>query len=152
MILVRNLLQNIDLGPLMDCDRKSYDVPYTEAEVLKFARGVTVGILNDDSEQSGRLVGYYIYGMEGTALRLNRFGVLPNWRRVGIGSRLMERFLDEASMFKKVTTVVPEANVIAQLFLRHHGWRAVNVVKDCFTNCGYPENGFYFLRRTDGVL
>lgn len=151
MILVRNLMQNIDLGPLIDCDRKCYDVPYKEADVLKFARGVTVGILNDDSDNSGRLVAYYIYEIEGTALRLRRFGVLPNWRRVGIGSRMMERFLDEASMFKKVTTVVPETHTIAQLFLRYHSWKAVNTIKGCFTNCSYPEDGLFFLRRTDGV-
>lgn len=149
MILIRNLMQNIDLGPLMDADKKCYDVSYKEADVLKFARGVTVGILNDESEYAGRLVGYYIYEMEGTTLRLKRFGVLPNWRRVGIGSRLMERFFDEASMFKKATTIVPETHDVPQLFLRHHGWKAVNIVKGCFTNCSYPEDGIFFLKRTD---
>lgn len=149
MILIRNLMQNIDLGPLMDTDKKCYDVPYKESDVLKFARGVTVAILNDDSENAGKLVGYYVYELEGTAIRLKRFGVLPNWRRVGIGSRLMERFLDEAQGYKKATTVVPETNEIAQLFLRHFGWKAVNTVKGCFTNCGYAEDGFFFIRKLE---
>lgn len=149
MILIRNLMQNIDFGPLMDCDRKCYDVPYKEADILKFARGVTVAILNDDSENAGKLVGYYVYEMEGQSLRLKRFGVLPNWRRIGIGSRVMERFHDEATQFKKATTIVPETHVVSQLFLRHHGWKAVNTVKGCFTNCGFPEDGFFFIKKVE---
>lgn len=135
MVVLRPMRQCIDLGPLMATDCKCYDVGFQEVDFLK-ASLVTVAVIED------KLVGYFVLsGTGGT--KLLRFGVLPSWRRVGIGSIMMAS-LDVSA---KYTTLIPESNLVGSIFLRKHGWKAVNTVVGAFSDCGYRENGLYFVRK-----
>ncbi|MFB6301492.1 MAG: N-acetyltransferase family protein [Haloferacaceae archaeon] len=67
-------------------------------------------------------------------------GVRDEYRRRGIGGRLMERSLDwaEANGFRKVYNSVPAINGDAMVFLESHGWHTEGIRKDHYTIDGEP--------------
>ncbi|MFB6280472.1 MAG: N-acetyltransferase family protein [Haloferacaceae archaeon] len=62
-------------------------------------------------------------------------GVRPEYRRHGIGSRLLERGVGwaEANGFRKVYNSVPAINEDAMVFLESHGWHTEGIRKDHYT-------------------
>jgi GNAT superfamily N-acetyltransferase len=80
------------------------------------------------------LVGACVYSIDAKArcLCVLRFHVLPSQRRQGIGSALLKELHDRADKVPDFTLQmsIGEANLAAQLFLKHHGWRATEILKE----------------------
>ncbi|MES3517797.1 MAG: GNAT family N-acetyltransferase [Natronomonas sp.] len=62
-------------------------------------------------------------------------GVRPEFRKEGIGSRLIERGLEwaEANGYRKVYNSVPTTNDEALVFLENHGWQTEGIRKEHYT-------------------
>jgi ribosomal protein S18 acetylase RimI-like enzyme len=121
-----------------DIEIKSYPEPWSVSEFTKNNRSSMVSLVD------GQVVGYYCYLGD----KILRFAVLPSWRRMGCGSGMMGVLKMAA---KRLTTIVPESNSTAQLFLKDMDFRCVNTIKKAFFNLGYAEDGLYFIwRRDDG--
>ncbi len=81
------------------------------------------------AEPDGRVVGFQVYSLTKTGIHLHRFGVDPESRRQGVGSRLLTRLMAKLSSQRRtvVTAYLREANLAGQLFLRARGsarWRS----------------------------
>lgn len=77
------------------------------------------------------MIGCVVVHMGHLAARVTNIMVLSDWRRQGIGSRLL-RAVDGALLEsqKLVEFYVPEENMAMQLFLRHNLIRATDVMGD----------------------
>lgn len=122
-------------------DLQGYENPWTEEEIAK--KGYNIATLQVDQRPEG----YVCLEPVGNTARLLRLVVSSQHRRQGFGSRLMMFALSEVAHYQKMTTIVPESNLDAQCFLRHHGWKCVNVLPKHFEICGRLEDGFYFIRK-----
>jgi ribosomal protein S18 acetylase RimI-like enzyme len=72
-------------------------------------------------------------------VELLQFGVLPEWRRLGIGRALLQKVRQELDTSGGcIRTVIPESNLQAQLLLRDSGYKAVGVLRNqCRGEDGY---------------
>ena len=113
---------------LTDIEIKSYSDPWTEF----FKQGSYLSIAVAD----GRVAAYCAV----RSGRILRFAVHPSWRRMRIGSELMNTLKDG-----RLTILIPESNYSAQKFLQAMDFRCVNTVPKAFTELGQKEDGLYFL-------
>lgn len=129
-----------DMDLIKIIDIQGFEEPWTDNDIRNRGHNIVVAEIDD------RIQLFACVEAVASSARLMRFAVSTQYRRKGYGSRLMNFLLAEYGNMKKMTTVIPESNLPAQLFLRKHGWRYVNTLRDHFTNCGRLENGYYFLR------
>lgn len=130
-----------DVPYLTILDIQGYESPWGETTIKQYSRGIITAVLHGVPE------GYACIEVQKTQARLLRLTVAKNYRRIGIGSALMQQVLAEINSFKKITTLIPESALPAQCFLRKHNWKCVNShVDNAFEFCGRKENGFFFVR------
>jgi ribosomal protein S18 acetylase RimI-like enzyme len=87
----------------------------------------TVGLV---ATAEGQLIGFAIYQLQRpfSEVILQHLAVLPTWRRQGVGTLLLEAVRAKlAQGYDRVTALVSETNLAAQLFLRDRGFQAVDV-------------------------
>jgi ribosomal-protein-alanine N-acetyltransferase len=75
-----------------------------------------------------------IYELHRSRLHVLNFAVARSHRRLGIGSRMMEKLVGKLSPERRSRIVleVRETNLPAQLFFRSLGFRAISVLKDFY--------------------
>lgn len=133
-----------DVAHLAVIDLQSYEHNWGEATIKQYSLGIITAALYGSPQ------GYACIEVQKTQARLLRLAVARNYRRIGIGSKLMEQVLREVNSFKRITTLIPESALPAQCFLRRHSWKCVNShVPDAFEFCGRKEAGFFFLKVLD---
>jgi len=88
------------------------------------------------AEHNNRIVGFMIYELHKSKLRIINFAVHPNYRRNGVGVQMIARLADKLSQQRRqeITLEVRETNLPAQLFFRSQGFRAVNVLREHYTD------------------
>jgi ribosomal-protein-alanine N-acetyltransferase len=85
-----------------------------------------------ETAPDGRLVGYLLYHLDAAAgeVRICQIAVARRWRRRRIGSRLLA-WIDDGTLTgdsMRLRTGVNESNLVAQLFFRANGFRAVRIL------------------------
>lgn len=131
MLSVRALLPGIDAGVIGSLELKCYDEPWEISKFAAFGYESVVGLAD------GRVICYYC--LKGS--KLLRFGVSPSWRRMGVGTRL----ISEIKRTVKLTTIIPETDDGAALFLRSVNFKCVNTIPKAFRLFGQPVPGLFFL-------
>jgi ribosomal-protein-alanine N-acetyltransferase len=118
----------------------SHASPWSSDDFLRCLRNRNcIGMV---AEQCGDVVGYMVYGMFDRSIELLNIAVSPNHRLLGIGSQMLaalEYKLVASHKRDKLTLLVREHNVVAQIFFRKHGFRATQVIRDCFQG----EDGYW---------
>ena len=82
-------------------------------------------------EHDSQIIGYVIYEMLENSIKISNICVMPKFRRKGVGSQMIARiaFALPHSTRKEITLAVHESNLIAQLFFRSLGFKAVNICR-----------------------
>jgi len=144
---VRWLIQT-DIPAVLEIERGSFVRPWTADEFKKvLAHNNCVGIV---SETAGRVTGFVIYEIFRSKVQLLNVAVHPRHRRKGYGSAMLAQIVSrlEPGRQESVVGEVRESNLPAQLFLRHNGFRAVEILRDYFKDEG--EDGYLFELWADG--
>jgi ribosomal-protein-alanine N-acetyltransferase len=83
------------------------------------------------AELDHRIVGFMIYELHKSMLRIQNFAVAADVRRNGIGRQMVQRLIDKLSQQRRreIVLEVRETNVPAQLFFADSGFRAVTVLR-----------------------
>jgi ribosomal-protein-alanine N-acetyltransferase len=113
----------------------------------------------DKNLQKDIIVGYAIYEMNKSSIKIQRIGVHHLYQRMGIGTQLVSRILglsiDNKPVVptKKNTTVdiiLRETNLEAQLFFRSQKFKAVEILKKSFDDT--LEDGYLMRHIPSSVL
>lgn len=104
-----------------------FDNSQTEADLIELLkRSDTAGLVAESNEM---IVGYCIYSFNHDTIRLKAINVKPEKRRQGVASALVAKLATrlQATLFapaayKKFVVHIPEDNLIALNFFKHHGF------------------------------
>lgn len=125
-----------DMDEVLEIERQSFDVPWSEDEFLSALRQRNgIGAVAECyfvPEGRWRVLGYMIYELNSDNITLLNFAVCPAVRRQKVGSRLIERLVEKLSNQRrsKIIAAVSEANLQAHLFFQACGFKAVAVEND----------------------
>lgn len=122
-----------DFPAVVEIEAACFDDPWTEDEFKTTLRSRNVIMVV--AERDGRVVGYAVYEIGKSALKILTLGVAPDARRAGVGIALAARVVNKAAgSGRAARVVVSEKNLAAQLFFRACEFRAVRVKRDAFTD------------------
>jgi ribosomal-protein-alanine N-acetyltransferase len=125
-----------DMPEVLGIEHASYEYPWCEEEFLRVLRQRNcIGMV---AEYGERVVGFMIYELHKTRLRLLNFAVAPEYRRTGVGRQMVEKLAGKLSSHRRtrIELSVRETNLPAQLFFRVQGFRATEVVRDAYEDTG----------------
>ncbi len=130
-IRIRKCTQG-DLGKVVDIERRSFKCPYTESVFLYHL------LMNPDgflvAQKDGVVVGYVIgiaMGRKGVVISL---AVSPEFRRKGIGSRLINEILDCLKSTEEVDVQVRIGNRSALKFYQSVGFKKEGIIKNYYSD------------------
>ena len=118
-----------DMDEVLSIERGSFQFPWTEEEFLCCLR--QRNCIGTVAELDHKIVGFMIYELHKSMLRILNFAVAPEVRRSGIGRQMVQRLIDKLSQQRRreIVLEVRETNVPAQLFFGNNGFRAVTVLR-----------------------
>ncbi|NOX54579.1 MAG: ribosomal protein S18-alanine N-acetyltransferase [Planctomycetes bacterium] len=137
-----------DLPEVLDIERASFEFAWTEEDFLCCLRQRNcIGMV---AEYEDRIVGFMIYELHKSTLQILNFAVHPDFRRLKIGSQMIEKLVDKLCQQRRreIRLEVRETNLPAQLFFRSQGFRALAVLRNHYEDT--DEDAYVMcLRLTD---
>lgn len=88
------------------------------------------------AELGNEIVGYMVYELHKTRLRILNFAVDVHSQSCGIGTRMVQRLKEKLSLQKRneIVLEIRETNLRGQLFFANRGFVAVSVLREHFDN------------------
>src|SRR5207237_9807743 len=118
-----------DMPEVLNIEQQSFEYAWTEEDFLRCLRQRNcIGMV---AEQSEKVVGFMIYELHKAKLHILNFAVSPACRRQAVGSQMVGKLVGKLSSHRrtKITLEVRETNLVAQLFFRSQGFKAVRVLR-----------------------
>ena len=125
-----------DMPEVLQTEQLSFEFAWTEEDFLRCLRQRNcIGMVAEAGE---KVVGFMIYELHKAKLHILNFAVHPNYRRTGVGGQMITKLISKLSNHRrtKITLAVRERNLIAQLFFRSQGFRAVRVLRAYYEDSG----------------
>jgi ribosomal-protein-alanine N-acetyltransferase len=129
-----------DMPEALDIERASFEFPWLEDDFIRCLRQRNcIGMV---AERDDRIVGFMIYELNKTRIRVLNFAVSAEYRRRGIGAQMIAKLISKLSVQRRsrLTLEVRETNLDAQLFFRSAGFRAVSVLRGYYEDT--PEDAY----------
>ena len=129
-----------DMAEVLGIERQSFEFPWFEEDFIRCLRQRNcIGMVAEHGE---RVVGFMIYELHKTRLHILNFAVADNCRGQGIGRQMAEKLVGKLSSQRRtrITLEVRETNLPAQLFFKHVGFRATNVLRSYYEDS--PEDAY----------
>lgn len=118
-----------DMPDVLAIERESFEFAWTEEDFLCCLRQRNcIGMV---AERNHEIVGFMIYELHKSQLRILNFAVASRARRSGVGAQMVRRLIDKLSQQRRneILLEVRETNLAAQLFFRSEQFRAVGVLR-----------------------
>ncbi|HET6327355.1 MAG TPA: ribosomal protein S18-alanine N-acetyltransferase [Planctomycetaceae bacterium] len=147
-IQIRWLIRR-DMHDVLTIERASFDHPWTEEDFLCCLRQRNcIGMV---AEHDHRIIGFMIYELHKSKLRVLNFATTPDMRRQGVGAQMIRRLVDKLSQQRRseIMIEVRETNLDAQYFFRNQGFRAVCVLRSHYDDT--YEDAYVMQYRLTGV-
>lgn len=130
-----------DMDEVLSIERGSFEFPWTEEEFLSCLR--QRNCIGTVAELDHEIVGFMIYELHQSMLRILNFAVLPSARRKGVGRQMVQRLIDKLSQQRRreIVLEVRETNLSAQLFFAGCGFRALSVLRNHYDDT--LEDAYY---------
>jgi ribosomal-protein-alanine N-acetyltransferase len=125
-----------DMPEVLSIEHASFEYPWCEEEFLRVLRQRNcIGMV---AEYGERIVGYMIYELHRNRIHLLDFATHVEFRRRGVGLQMVAKLVGKLSTQRRsrISLLVRETNLQAQLFFRVAGFRAMEVVRE-----HYPDSG-----------
>lgn len=137
-----------DMPEVLAIEKASFDVPWTEDEIIKMLRQRSV--IAQVVECRGEVVGFCIYELQKHRLEIINLAVKPDCRRLGVGRAVIDKLAQKLALKRRnrLCMLVRETNLPAQLFLKAVGFVATAVAQACIVQyskrLGLPEDALWF--------
>jgi ribosomal-protein-alanine N-acetyltransferase len=135
-----------DMPLVLAIEQASFEFPWSEEDFIRCLRQRTctgmVAKLNDE------VVGFMIYELHKNRLHILSLAVEESHRRTGIGKAMVNELVGRLSPDRRnrILLEVRETNTVAQLFLRHLGFRAISMLQDFYKDTT-TEDAYLFQYR-----
>ena len=116
-----------DIPDVVRIEQECYENPWTEEVFLQTLRQFNcIGMVMVVDE---RVVGYVVYELHPSKLHVVNLAVHPAYRRHGLGSRMVAKLISKLSSHRRtrICLEVRETNLVAQLFFRSQGFKALRI-------------------------
>ena len=136
-----------DMADVLQAERGSFDYAWNEEDFLRCLRQRNcIGMV---AENENRVVGFMIYELHKTRLHILNFAVAPGFRRLAVGTQMIEKLINKLSQQRRQEIVleVRETNLAAQLFYHNQGFRATNVLRNHYSDS--DEDAYVMQYRLD---
>ena len=117
---------------VLDVEREAFEFPWSDEDFTRCLRQRNcIGMV---AESGDSVVAFMIYELHRSRLHVLNFAVARSHRRLGVGTRMMEKLVGKLSPERRSRIVleVRETNLPAQLFFRSLSFRAISVLKDFY--------------------
>ena len=130
-----------DMDEVLAIERASFEFPWTEEEFLCCLR--QRNCIGTVAELDHEIVGFMIYELHQSMLRILNFAVAPKIRRHGVGGQMVQRLVDKLSQQRRreIVLEVRETNLDAQLFFKNNDFRALQVLRNHYDDT--LEDAYY---------
>lgn len=121
-----------DMREVLDVEREAFEFPWSDEDFTRCLRQRNcIGMV---AESGDSVVAFMIYELHRGHLHVLNFAVSRSHRRLGVGTRMMEKLVGKLTPERRSRIVleVRETNLPAQLFFRSLGFRAISVLKDFY--------------------
>ena len=121
-----------DMPEVLEIEQEAFEFPWSDDDFTRCMRQRNcIGMV---AEIADSIVAFMIYELHRSRLHILNFAVLRSHRRLGIGTRMMEKLIGKLTPERRSRIVleVRETNLPAQLFFRSLGFRAISVLKDFY--------------------
>jgi ribosomal-protein-alanine N-acetyltransferase len=125
-----------DMPEVLATEAESFEFPWTEEDFLRCLRQRNcIGMV---AELGEKVIGFMIYELHKNKLHILNFAVHPDYRRSRVGAQMTAKLIGKLSSHRRtrITLEVRETNLVAQLFFRAQGFRAVRVMRNFFEDSG----------------
>jgi ribosomal-protein-alanine N-acetyltransferase len=121
-----------DLKEVLEIERQAFDHPWSEDDFMRVLRQKNcIGMVADTADC---VIGFMIYALDKTSIDILNFAVEPEHVRKGIGRAMVDKLKTKLypGRRRRLSLLIRETNVGAQLFFRAMGFKAIKVVRDAF--------------------
>lgn len=134
-----------DMPQVVPISTESFDEPWSHEDFVSYLRIQSVIGMVATSRETGDVLGYMVYQLCDNRISLWRVAVKPDYRRRGIGRQMIDKLISKLQRHKrsKLTHLVPESNLQAQLFLKALGLRYRKTVRH--RNMEPDEDSLYLM-------
>jgi len=129
-----------DMADVLAIEAECFEFPWLEEDFVRCLRQRNcIGMV---AERDDRVVGFMIYELGRSRIRVLNFAVGAGERRRGVGTQMVAKLIGKLSMQRRsrITLEVRETNLPAQLFFRATGFRAVSVLREYYEDT--PEDAY----------
>lgn len=119
-----------DLPAVFDIEYENFENPWSEEE---FIESFTIrNYMRKVSECNEIVNGFMIYGVYDDMFDIFNFAVHPDYKRKGVGSKMLNHIKNKLSSSgrNKISLIVRERNLLAQLFFRKNGFKAIGIIRN----------------------
>ena len=115
-----------DVPQIMEIERASYSMPWTDTTFRGLIDRSDADVLVA-AEAGGKVVGYAACWVVVDQAELGNIAVAPDWRRLGVGARLLQAVIEHARKrgVRELFLEVRVSNDVAQRLYQRHGFREV---------------------------
>ncbi|QDT64958.1 ribosomal protein S18-alanine N-acetyltransferase [Calycomorphotria hydatis] len=138
-----------DLRSVLDIEKDCFEFPWSEEDFLTCLRQRNcIGMV---AEQNDEIVGFMIYDLQKSRLRILNFAVAADRRRQGVGHRMITRLVDKLSQQRRneILLEVRETNLDAQLFFKSQDFRAVGVIRNRYDETDEDAYSMQYVLRAE---
>ncbi len=121
-----------DMREVLDVEKEAFEFPWSDEDFTRCLRQRNcIGMVAESGES---VVAFMIYELHRSRLHVLNFAVARSHRRLGVGTRMMEKLIGKLTPERRnrIVLEVRETNLPAQLFFRSLGFRAISVLKDFY--------------------
>ena len=138
-----------DMAEVVAIEQEAFEFPWSEEEFTRCLRQRNcIGMV---AEMADSVVAFMIYELHRSKLHVLNFAVVRSHRRLGIGSRMMDKLVGKLTPDRRgrIVLEVRETNLPAQLFFRSLGFRATSVLRDFYQDTTEDAYLMQFLADAD---
>ncbi len=121
-------LKRCDMPEVLYIERSCFARPWSEEDfICRLRQRNCIGMV---AELEPRILGFMVYELHKSTIRLLNVAVDPAMHRYGIGTQMVNRLVEKLSQQRRSEVIleVRETNLDAQCFFRSQGFKAISVL------------------------